>query len=1258
MRRSVVVKTAAVTMKLKNWGRGLSRVAALCLFPLTSAGRGAAQATAQAGRRNTKMNHFRFSFSSTLVHSHLFSRLGRFTLSMLLLLICTHVPVFGQQQATKSADHEGANHRRSMHAVKVPFKPGPFGPDGKVHQVTPTTVESFPNEAETPQVEEASALARSGIFTLTNKRPSSSLSSQQLSLLHWNPSKLNVAENPLLGLELLKQPIEPATKADKRILRSSVPQHGTEFPGIGATGFAPPDGGVAAGPLQVLEVVNSSINVYDKNGNLLSSQTLSNFFSALGTPGSDFIYDPSIYYDFYTARFWVLAVSENDNPNRSSILVAVSAANDVTQGWLEYWTDATLDGPNSTSNWCDYPHLGMDADAVYISCNQISFPRTGNNPGSFQYAKVRISTWDEFINDNCCVAWDIWNLKEGSNNSSTSYTVRPTLERFVGHGFGDFWVDAEGSGGSGNTFKVWQLSNPTACCDGSGGPTLASVEQPVGSYGVAPAAAQPLDVFGQTVQAIDTGNTSIKFATYQFGHLSVGQTIACTQGGTTTDSCAAFTEMDVSGYPTINNINDWYLSQPAGEDVYYPFVDQNLNSDKTMVYSRSDGSSVYVGAYYITIPNSTTCTYCAGGETTMKAGAATYLQDDTNNPPRNRWGDYHGAGTDPDLLGIWVEGEYASAINTWSTDVEPSYNSYFPIDSPSPTSVNYGNQPVYSVGTTQYVTFTNTGNATLITNSTYIFGSTYFFIVFDGCSFVTLQPGNNCSEGIDFLPTSTGVANAYMVVNDNSPTGAGQAPLSGTGIQAGTSTSLSSSLNPSTFGQSVTFTAQVVSLTAGTPTGTVTFDDGASVLGTVALNSSGVAQITAANLSGGTHAITVFYSGDTLYLGSSNGLLQVVNPAPTSTSVGSSLNPSTYGTSVTFTASVSSGLGTPNGKVTFMDGATAIGAGTLSGGKASLATSALSGGTHSIAAIYGGSSNFAASTSSALTQFVNRAASATALTSSANPSSYKQAVTFTAKVTSSAGIPAGTIAFKNGAATMGMATLNGSGVASFSTSTLPVGAYSITAVYLGSANFKTSASPAISQSVDKAKTTTAVTSSVNPSSYHQFVKLTATVVGAFGGEPLGPVTFKSGATILGTGNLTSSGVAVLYVDTLAVGAHSITADYAGNGNYVASTSAALTQIVRKATTKNFLTSSLNPSTHGAAVTFTASIVVPYGGTVTGKVTFKNGTATLGTGTVSSSNKATFTTSTLAVGTHSITAVYPGDANFTASTSQVLKQVVK
>lgn len=339
----------------------------------------------------------------------------------------------------------------------------------------------------------------------------------------------------------------------------------------------------------------------------------------------------------------------------------------------------------------------------------------------------------------------------------------------------------------------------------------------------------------------------------------------------------------------------------------------------------------------------------------------------------------------------------------------------------------------------------------------------------------------------------------------------------------------------------------------------------------------------------------------------------------------------------------------------FYDGATLIGSGTLSGGVTHLGTSSLPAGSHTISAIYNGSPKYLSS-STAITQTVNQAATATALVSSLNPSSFGHSVTFKGTVTSGAGTPlAGGITFKDG--TIALATVPiVSGVASYTTSALTGGTHSITGTYQGSNNYAKSTSAVVSQVVHKVGTTSTVTSSVNPSSYHQSVTFTAKVVSSVG-TPAGTVTFKNGGVVIGTATLNASGIATHTMSSLTVGAHSMTVTYAGDTNHAGSNSAALTQTVNKASTKTAVVSSHNPSTHGTAVTFTATVTPAFGGTATGTVTFKNGTTVLGTGAVNASNKATFTTSTLAVGTHSITGTFGGNTNFKVSVSPVLKQVV-
>lgn len=184
-----------------------------------------------------------------------------------------------------------------------------------------------------------------------------------------------------------------------------------------------------------------------------------------------------------------------------------------------------------------------------------------------------------------------------------------------------------------------------------------------------------------------------------------------------------------------------------------------------------------------------------------------------------------------------------------------------------------------------------------------------------------------------------------------------------------TTTSLTSSLNPSTYGQPVTFTAVV---TPAPPDGeSVAFVQGKNVLGTGSL-SGGTATFTTSTLSG-TNKIKAEYSSDGTYGGStSNVVTQVVDPAPTTTTLVSSPNPSYPGESVTFTATVIPQYGgTPTGKVFFYNGSAELGSALLSGGTANYTTTKLPTGTDSITAVYNGSTSFGGSTSNAVIQAVN-----------------------------------------------------------------------------------------------------------------------------------------------------------------------------------------------------------------------------------------------------------------------------------------------
>ena len=187
--------------------------------------------------------------------------------------------------------------------------------------------------------------------------------------------------------------------------------------------------------------------------------------------------------------------------------------------------------------------------------------------------------------------------------------------------------------------------------------------------------------------------------------------------------------------------------------------------------------------------------------------------------------------------------------------------------------------------------------------------------------------------------------------------------------QIATTVSLASSANPTPVSAAVTLTA-TVSASGGTPTGSVSFYDGTTLLGTVAL-SSGHASYTTSGLAAGSHSITATYSGDTNYSGGTSAavVLSVGQITPTIAIV-ANVNPAIATSAVTFTATVSSSGGTPTGSVSFYDGTTLLGTVTLTSGTAAYTTSSLTVGTNNITAVYSGNSTFQTVTSAAVAELV------------------------------------------------------------------------------------------------------------------------------------------------------------------------------------------------------------------------------------------------------------------------------------------------
>jgi parallel beta-helix repeat protein len=374
---------------------------------------------------------------------------------------------------------------------------------------------------------------------------------------------------------------------------------------------------------------------------------------------------------------------------------------------------------------------------------------------------------------------------------------------------------------------------------------------------------------------------------------------------------------------------------------------------------------------------------------------------------------------------------------------------------------------------------------------------------------------------------------------------------------------LAGSPNPTPGRSTVTFTATLKG-NCNTPTGTVTFLDGSTVLGTAPLNGSAVATFMTSFLFVGTHSITATYPGDFNFDDATSSIVtEVITGPPTTTVLNSvSPNPAHSLEPITMTATVGSAYTTPTGNVTFMAGGMLLATVPVSStGAASATVSTLIGGTYTITAVYGGSTEYAGSTSNAIIETVLGTDTSTSLSASPNPATPGQSITFTAIVSEaqSAGPLTGTVTFKDGATTLG--TVGTNGVANLSISSLLTGTHIITAAYGDSPEYNPSASGAISVVVTAIPTSVDLSASPNPAVAGQSVSLVATAASVIPGQaPTGVVTFSDQYRVLGTAPL-AAGVAAFSTTSLFAGTHTITATLNPSGFFATSTSAPVTEVV-------------------------------------------------------------------------------------------------
>ncbi|NYI46316.1 hypothetical protein BJ993_003396 [Nocardioides aromaticivorans] len=452
-------------------------------------------------------------------------------------------------------------------------------------------------------------------------------------------------------------------------------------------------------------------------------------------------------------------------------------------------------------------------------------------------------------------------------------------------------------------------------------------------------------------------------------------------------------------------------------------------------------------------------------------------------------------------------------------------------------------------------------------------GTITFYAGTDAIGSAPLSGGTAVLAVSDLAPGSYQLSARYA--GDDDYRGSSSAPVSHTVIEGtavvATSTVLTSSTNPSTYGELITFRAEVSAADDSAPGGTVQFSvDGQDFGGAVAVGPNGVAEsATLASPDPGDHTVIAAFTPAPGYAGSGDILVQTVAAAGVDVALSSTDADAQVGDDVRFSVEVSSqqaGTGVPTGFVQFsVDGQPLGDAVELEDGAAtSIAVGDLAPGTHAVTALYSGDVHFRPQLEE-LTQTVAKVATTTGLSVSATTVTYGDGLVLTALVSPAngdLGVPTGSVTFladgeEIGSVPVGPAA-GGAASAQLSTAALPAGAHHLRAVYGGSAVHDGSGSAVVDVTVAKRATTTtaeAAVVKVTPLGL-PLGQLRATVTTSAGPLAGVPVEFKVGAKVVCTSVTNGAGAATCNAGSQLVALvlnGGYTATFLGDANHLSST---------------------------------------------------------------------------------------------------------
>ncbi len=434
----------------------------------------------------------------------------------------------------------------------------------------------------------------------------------------------------------------------------------------------PPDPDIMVGKDHVVVGVNTSFQVFDKQGNSLVGPILYEDFwgSNCGTGSNVVMFDPYSGYDEENGRYVLGITAYDPNVNGGDNGYACIAVSQTDSAAGSYWLYSFDGNPGGgTDYFFDYPHIGIGQDALYLGANMFGTFFVRNHIFAFEKDDMYAGASASYLKYNV-----------GSGN----FTIQPAkLKGFQTGGWPTnanephYFVDAD-FGNNRNTLTVWQFSDPwgSPSFSQAGTVTVNSYSLPVN---------QP-QLGGSSIQANDNRLLDVE---YWGGKLWTTHTIGCNPGSGTVN-CVRWYEIDMSsGSPSLDQQGTF-----ATSGVYNSFPDLGVNACGDMVVGYTKTSSSIYPSVYAAGRQAGDANGTLKDETLLHAGEAPYTAYDS--VPR-RWGDYTGLALDPDGKTFWYVGEYSREQSTarWSTwvsamswpecTIEPTAT---PTSGPSPTPTN------------------------------------------------------------------------------------------------------------------------------------------------------------------------------------------------------------------------------------------------------------------------------------------------------------------------------------------------------------------------------------------------------------------------------------------------------------------------------------------------------------------------------------------------------------------------------------------